>query len=149
MGFSTEYTKRIATFHILDLRQFLLALLDYTLAELMVWCLNCPSSVVRVAIISEPIVQIPLNFSCGFPWAIHFDQFLKKKCIFKFVRIFLFRFRVNHVNMGTHGSQNFKTLLLPQITFQSFQTFSEFSQWSSQKYCFGVLKFGVYDFSKI
>ncbi len=36
------------------------------------------------------------------------------------------------LNMGTSGSQNFKTLLLPQISFESFQTFSEFSsQWSS------------------
>ncbi len=53
-------------------------------------------------------------------------------------------------NMGPHGSQNFKTLLLPQISFDSFQTFSEISsQWSSQKYCFGFLKFGVFDFSGI
>ena len=38
--------------------------------------------------------------------------------------------------MGPNGSENFKTLLLPQISFGSFQTFSEFSsQWSSQKYC--------------
>ncbi len=27
------------------------------------------------------------------------------------------------VNMGPYGSQNFKTLLLPQIAFESFQTF--------------------------
>ncbi len=31
------------------------------------------------------------------------------------------------VNMGPYGSQNFKTLLLPQIIFESFQTFSQFS----------------------
>ncbi len=43
------------------------------------------------------------------------------------------------VNMGPYGgSQNFITLLLPQIIFESFQTFSGFSsQWSSQKYSFG------------
>ena len=41
------------------------------------------------------------------------------------------------VNMGPCQSKNFKMLLLPQITFESFQTFSEFSsQWSLQKYCF-------------
>ncbi len=52
--------------------------------------------------------------------------------------------------MGPYGSQNFKTLLLLQITFESFQTFSAFSsQWSSQKYCFRFLKFGVFDFSGI
>ncbi len=56
---------------------------------------------------------------------------------FYFLRIFFV-----FVNMGTYGSQNFKTLLLPQITFESFQTLSEISsQWSSQKYCFGFLKF--------
>ncbi len=53
------------------------------------------------------------------------------------------------VNMGPNGSQNFKTLL-PQISFESFQTFSEISsQWSWQKYCFGFLKFWVFDFSEI
>ena len=37
------------------------------------------------------------------------------------------------VNMGPYGRQNFKTLLIPQITFESFQTISEFSfQLSSQ-----------------
>ncbi len=42
--------------------------------------------------------------------------------------------------MGPYGSQNFKTLLLPEITFESFEPFPEFSsQWSSQKYCFGFL----------
>ncbi len=52
--------------------------------------------------------------------------------------------------MGHYGSQNFKTLLLRQITFESFQTFSEISsQWSSQKYCFGFLKFWVFDFPGI
>ncbi len=37
--------------------------------------------------------------------------------------------------MGPHGSQNLKTLLLPQITIESIQPFPEFSsQWFSQKY---------------
>ena len=50
--------------------------------------------------------------------------------------------------MGPNGSPYFKTLLLPQITFESFQTFSEFSsQWSSQNYCFEFSKFLVFDFS--
>ena len=45
--------------------------------------------------------------------------------------------------MGSYGSQNFKPVLLPQITFESFQTFPEFSsQRSPQTYCFGFLKFG-------
>ncbi len=54
------------------------------------------------------------------------------------------------VNMGPYGSQNFKTLLLTQISFESFQIFSEISsQWSWQKYWFGFLKFWVFDFSGI
>ena len=70
----------------------------------------------------------------SFPW--RFSKFWKKKYIFKIFRIFFFVF----VNMGPYGSQNFKRLLLPQITFESFQTFSEFSsERSSQKYCFGFL----------
>ena len=52
------------------------------------------------------------------------------------MRIFFF------VNMEPYGSENCKTLLLPQIILESFQTFSElFSQWSSQKYWFRFLKF--------
>ncbi len=62
----------------------------------------------------------------------------EKKCIQKVSGFFLFVF----VNMGPHGSPNFKTLLIPQITFEYFQPFPEFSsQLSSQKYCFRCLKF--------
>ena len=59
-----------------------------------------------------------------------------------------FRFTIFHdfcfvfINMRQYGSKifkNFKMLLLPQITFETF--FSEFSsQWSSQKYCLGFLE---------
>ncbi len=64
------------------------------------------------------------------------------KVLFWIFEILSFWFLFVFVNMGSYGSQNFKTLLLPQITFESFQTFSEFSsQWSWQKYCFGFLKF--------
>ncbi len=52
-----------------------------------------------------------------------------------------FPFCVNHVNMGPYGSQNFKRLLLPQITFESFQTFSEFS-WPDKS---TVLEFWNFD----
>ncbi len=52
------------------------------------------------------------------------------------------------VNMGPYGNKHFKTLLLLQITFESFQFFPEFSsQCSSQKHCFGFLKFWESDFS--
>ena len=69
----------------------------------------------------------------------------KKKCLFKFFRIFFFVFVLTMLIWDHMGAKNFKTLLLPQITFESFQTFSEFSsQWSSQKYCFEFLKFWVF-----
>ena len=45
------------------------------------------------------------------------------------------------VNMGPYGSKNFKALLLPQITFESFRTFPEFTI-----YCLGCLKFWVPNF---
>ncbi len=52
--------------------------------------------------------------------------------------------------MGPYGSKNFKTLPLPQITFESFQTFSDFVftvVLTNLKYCFGFWKFCVSDFS--
>ena len=68
-------------------------------------------------------------------------------CYFFFFLIF-WRICFVFVNMGPYGSQNFKTPLLPQITFEYFRTFSDFFyQWSSQKYCFEFLKFRVFDFS--
>ncbi len=74
-----------------------------------------------------------------------FFIFAKKKIFFfDFLRIFFV-----FVNMGPYGSQNFKTLLLPQITFESFQTFSKFSSHWSWQSSFGFLKFGLFDFSGI
>ncbi len=47
--------------------------------------------------------------------------------------------------MGPYGSQNCKTLLLPQIATKSFQTFPEFlSSVSSQSYFFKFLKFCIF-----
>ncbi len=57
---------------------------------------------------------------------------------FWFFTIFFFIF----INIGPYGSQNFKNATPPSNHFWSFQTFSELSsEWSSQKYCFGFLKF--------
>ncbi len=75
---------------------------------------------------------------------------LQKYCFgflkFKVFRFSLFFFFFVFVNMGPYGSQNFKMLLLPQISFESFQPFTEFSsQWSSQKYC-TVLDFWNFGF---
>ncbi len=48
--------------------------------------------------------------------------------IFEILKIeILMHFFFVFLNMGPYGSQNFKTLLLPQISFESSQTFSEFS----------------------
>ncbi len=58
---------------------------------------------------------------------------------FDFLGIFFVFFK-----MGPYGSQNFKTLLLPQISFESFQTLSEISsQWS---YKSSVLDFWNFEF---
>ena len=70
------------------------------------------------------------------------SQWSSEKYCFEFL-IFhdLFPFSLTWDPMG---EKNVKTLLLPQITFESisFQTFSEFStQWSSQKYSFEFVKF--------
>ncbi len=51
--------------------------------------------------------------------------------------------------MRPYGSQNSKTLLLPQITFESFQTFSEFSSRLSSQikvrfWIFESLSFGFF-----
>ena len=59
------------------------------------------------------------NFSCGFPCAIPQTFFDFKKN--PFTNFFKICFVVVH--MGPYWSQNFKMLLLPQVTFESFQTF--------------------------
>ncbi len=90
-----------------------------------------PSSV-RVAIFSEPNARISFKFWLLLPLS-HtlglFFEVLKNK-IFIFLRVFFV-----FVNMLSHGSQDFKTLLLLQIAAESFQSFCQFSsQWSTQKY---------------
>ncbi len=106
-----------------------------------------PSSVVRLwhRLSLKLLHGLLSNFSCGFPWDIIMSRLFChfwKKFFFEFLGIFFV-----FVNMGPYGSQNFKTLLLPQITLESFQTVSESSSlWSSQKCCFGFLKFWVFDF---
>ena len=98
------------------------------------------------SIISEPIAWISFKYwfllSLG-----HMPRYiLIKKMILEFLWIFFV-----FVNMGPYGSKNLKTLLLSQITFESFQTFSEISSELSKqikKYYFGFLKFWVYDFSR-
>ncbi len=73
------------------------------------------------------------------------SQWSSQKYCFGFLEFGVFDFSgilFVFINMGPYGSQNFKTLLLPQIALKLFKTFSEFhSQWSSEKYCFGFLKF--------
>ena len=62
--------------------------------------------------------------------------------IFEILRFWFFTIFFVFFNMGPYGSQNFKMLLLPQVTCQCFQFFSEvYSEWSWQKYCFRFLKF--------
>ncbi len=69
--------------------------------------------------------------------------FSRKARFSHFLKIFLFL-----VNIRQYGNQYLKTLLLHQIAFDCFQTWPKFSsQWSSPKYCFGLLKVWVSDFS--
>ncbi len=77
------------------------------------------------------------------PYAQTFFFIFEKTIFFDFLGFFFV-----FVNMGPYWSQNFKTLLLPQINFESFQPVFIFlffffllfsSQWSSQKFCFGFL----------
>ncbi len=124
-----------------------LALLDYA-SRVMVWGL-CPSSVVRVAIISEPIEQIPFKLQLWVPLGNTHRCFLNfwNKWIFIFFRI-CFRSRVNHVNMGPYGSQKFQKTTPPWNQFWIYLNFFWISsQWSSQKYFFGFLKLWDFDFS--
>ncbi len=67
-----------------------------------------------------PLSVFHLWVSCGFSWAICPDLFFifEKNFFFDFSGIFFV-----FVNMGPYRSQNFKMLLLPQITFESFQNF--------------------------
>ncbi len=104
-----------------------------------------PSSVC-VAIISEPVEHIPFKFQLWLPLGLseggngHFwKKITFSDCLWTF-QLF--------VNIRPYGSQNFKALLLPQITFD-FQTSTAFSsQCSSQKWCFGFLELWAYDISR-
>ncbi len=97
-----------------------------------------PSSV--ASIISEPIGWLSLKFWFLLPLGHMTVRVLKKKK--RFLRIF-FVF-VRERAQITKGHSSLKSL------FESFETFPEFSsQESPQKYCFGFLKFWVYDVSQL
>ncbi len=69
--------------------------------------------------------QIPSKFQLLLPLGHpprHFLNFWKKKCIFKFFRIF-FRFRVSHVNLGPYGSQKLRNATPPSNDFLIFSNF--------------------------
>ena len=81
------------------------------------------------------IQQIPLNFSCGLPWAIPADFFFFfflnfwKKCIFKFFRIFLFVFGVTML-IWDPMQPKVQNATPPSNHFWIFSNF--FSEFSSQ-----------------
>ncbi len=80
---------------------------------------------VRVAIISELNARISFKFWMWLPLGDTLGLFLnfwKKEVFFNFLQIFFV-----FVNVGPYRSENFKTLLLLQITAESFQIFFEFS----------------------
>ena len=55
-----------------------------------------------------------------------FGIFEKKKCMFKFFRIFFFRFLVNQVNMGPYGSQKLQnfSVVLTKVLYWTFEILS-------------------------
>ena len=124
-----------------------LALLDYVSRAHEIEI--CPSAVVHVAIISEPIEQIPFKFQLWLPLGHtlrHFMNFWKNNAFFEG---YFFRFRYHRILCVLWEPQG-QNAIPPQITFESFQTFSKFSsQLSSIKYCFGVLKLWVFDCSRV
>ena len=89
------------------------------------------------------------NFGSCFAWAIFPDNFF-----FFFFLFVLFCFFTNVFRFGYHGTlweQKFQNATPPSNHFWIFSIFfSEFSsRWSSHKYCFALLKFWVYDFSRL
>ena len=103
------------------------------------------------------------NSGCYFPRSHMLERFLncwrkKKFVFFNFLFLFFFLgggyilslrfftfFFFVFINMGPYVSKNFKTLLLPQITFKSFQTFSEFcSHKSTTVFFFCVCVFLIF-----
>ena len=85
---------------------------------------------VGVEIISERNARISFKFWLLPPLGHMLTRFLNFLKTF-FLRKYFFFF----VNMGPHGSENFKTRPLLQIAAKRFQTFPEFfSQWSFQNH---------------
>ncbi len=78
------------------------------------------------SITTEVTAWIAFKFQLWLP-LVHMSSF---HFFFLFFRIFFFVF----VNMGPYGSQNFKTLILPQISFESFQTvYIDCTLWDSYR----------------
>ncbi len=109
-----------------EIRTYFLALLDYVSRahEIEIRPSSVrPSSVVRLwhRLSLKFLHGLLSNFSCGFLWTIcpdFFFFFIFEKNFFDFLGFFFV-----FVNMGPYESQNFKTLLLLQISFESFQIF--------------------------
>ena len=75
------------------------------------------------------------NFSCCFPCAIPLDIFRNFEKRGDFLRIFFV-----FVNIGSYGSENFKTLLILHIAVESFQTFPEFLSNGPYKITYGIFE---------
>ena len=116
---------------------------------------TCHPSVVR-HLHSQSVSQLSLNLSCAFlsnfssrlPWGwnwVEVDTFEKNNIFCFFLWIFQFL-----DNIIPSGSKNFKMLLLPQITFESFQTFFKkiLPSGPHKSTILDFWNFGVYDFSR-
>ena len=138
-NFGQNYLSIISPDHFLVLFQnfkfltfyIFLALLDYVSRAHEVAI--CPSPVVRPS-----MSQLSLNFmhgflsnlSCGFPCI------FGKKMFFLFIFLGIFFI---FVNMGPYGRQDFKTVLLLQITAESFEAYNDFPN-GPHKNTFGIFE---------
>ncbi len=125
--------------------QRFLALLDYVSRAHEIEI--CP--VVRPSPVCVAIEQIPFTFQLWLPLGLKHGgnvHFWKINHLFWFL-LWSFQFLVN---IKFYGSPNFKTLLLPQLAFESFQTFSEFSsEWSSQSTVLDFWNFEFFIFQEV
>ena len=120
----------------------ILALLDYVSRDREIEIRR--SSIVRPSSVVRPSVRPSV---CGidydlWSYCMHFFQNLAvaspgsyAQTFFSFLRNFFLRIFFVFVNMEPYSSENFKTLLLLQMTVESFETCPEFSShWSSLKF---------------
>ncbi len=75
-------------------------------------------------------LQISVMASPG-PYPKTFFSIFEKNAFSNFSGFFFFAFVLTMLTWDPMGAKNFKTLLFPQITFESIQTFSEYTEYQN------------------